>query len=580
MQTSTTFGLDPSTRQRIAERLQKLYGAASEECLPRILDCIAKFENRLPRCNARSWDPTDVLLITYADIVRQTGESPLETLRQFLKQQGLEELLSTVHLLPFFPSSSDDGFSVVDYRAVDPALGNWEDVAGLREDLRLAFDLVLNHISSQSGWFAAYKRGEQPYTRFFIEVDPTKDLSAVTRPRSSPLLTPVETRRGTRHVWTTFSADQIDLNYAEPAVLVAMLEVLLHYVARGAQIIRLDAVAYLWKQIGTPCIHLWQTHEVVKLLRDVLSAVAPHVWLLTETNVPHQENVSYFGDGDEAQMVYQFALPPLLLSAFAHGDATPLSNWLADLEATPPGTTFLNFTASHDGIGLRPLEGLVSEERIGQLVAAMRRRGGLVSSRRREDGVDVPYELNITYVDALAPDDPSDAPLHARRFLSSQAVMLAMRGIPAVYFHSLFGTRNDTQAAAESGQPRRINRRKFALRELLEQIDPSDSLSHRIYAGFRRLLEVRRRQAAFHPDASQQVLDAGDPAILALLRTSLDRRQRVLVAVNVSTRPRTFTLAKHVADHEFFRRDLIADRLIDNTKPLVLDAGQSVWLST
>jgi len=577
VESSITTALNPATLGRLAARLENLYGAAGTDSLRQIVDAVEQFVARSPDESYRGWDPSDVVLITYGDQVREEGKPPLATLGQVLRERGLDQLLSTVHLLPFYPYSSDDGFSVIDYTAVNPDLGSWDDIAELQKTSRLAFDLVLNHMSSQSEWFASYLRGEEPYARFFREADPDDDLSAAVRPRSSPLLTPFETHRGTRHVWTTFSADQVDLNFAEPIVLVTMLEVLLEYVARGAQIIRLDAIAFLWKESGTSCLHLWQTHEVVKLMRDILSAVAPQVWLLTETNVPYQENVSYFGTGDEAQLVYQFSLPPLLLDAFTHGDATLLMRWLVGLEKNPSGTTFLNFTASHDGIGVRPLEGLVPEEQIGRLVSAMQERGGLVSSRRREDGVDVPYELNISYVDALAPTNSTDTELHARRFLATQAVMLALQGIPAIYFHSLFGTQNDVQGAQLSGQSRRINRRKFHRHELDTQIDHPNSLSGRIYAGYRHLLRLRRKQSAFHPNAEQTPIDTGNPALISFLRFSENSGQTVLVVANVGSERVLLDVTKWLTGAKV--QDLISGWEVPAAAQTDVLPGQACWLT-
>ena len=571
--------MDTTLPQRLQDRLRELYGPAGDECLADLLGVVERFRQRAGELPPqRSWDEQDVLLITYADQVRGEGRSPLATLGQFLDDEGLDRLLSTVHLLPFFPYCADDGFSVIDYYAVDPDVGTWDDVQQLRDRFRLMFDFVLNHISRRSEWFEAYRAGRPPFDRFFIEVDPETDLSAVVRPRSLPLLTPVETADGTRHLWTTFSSDQIDLNYAEPQVLAAMLDVLLTYVAEGAQMVRLDAVAYLWKEIGTRSIHLPQTHEVVRLLRDVLDAVAPHVWLLTETNVPHRENISYFGDGDEAQMVYQFSLPPLLLDAMIHGDATPLMQWLDNLEPSPPGTTFLNFTASHDGIGVRPLEGLVPEDRIASLAEAVRRRGGLVSMRHLSDGTESPYELNIAYVDAVAPDDTSDVELHARRFLATQAVMLAMQGIPAVYFHSLVGSQNDHAGAESSGMPRRINRHKFTLGELDQQIGETDSLAQRIYHGYRRLLEVRRSLPAFHPDAPQQAVRTSNPAIISFLRRSPDGTQTVLVVANVSDREQQLDLNSCHAG-PLCHDQITGQKITDESGMLDLLPGQVFWLT-
>ncbi len=545
-------------KQRIQRRLHRLYGSRAAECFERLVTLAARYEPELPARKSR-WDERDVLLITYADQVRCPGAVPLGCLEQFLADAHLEPLLSTVHLLPFFPWTSDDGFSVVDYRQVDPAVGDWSDVAELGKRYELMFDLVLNHVSSRSAWFKGYLEGREPYTRYFIEVDPAEDVSMVVRPRSLPLLIPVETSRGTRHVWTTFSEDQIDLNFAEPDVLVEMLDVLLFYLRQGARIIRLDAIAYLGKRLGTPCIHLPETHEVVKLMRDLVDELAPGAILLTETNVPHEENISYFGTGDEAHMVYQFALAPLLLEALLSGDATLLARWLAGLAPPPAGCTVLNFTASHDGVGVRPLEGLVPPERFDRFLAAIRARGGHVSTKRNADGTDSPYELNITYFSALAEPDrekgtgtfcrngPSGAtrktdlsPFHApsmqvRRFLAGQAVMLALRGIPAVYFHSLVGTPNDTDGVEATGRARSINRRKFT-REQLDAMLARRSPQAQVLEGYRSMLAARIAQPAFHPDGDQKVVELPDPGLLGFVRTSPDGRQRILVLLNVSDR--------------------------------------------
>ena len=573
--------MDQAIRNRVAGRLERLYGPEkASEYTAKVNDVAELFRDRIAAGQARDWDETDVVLITYGDMVQvDRGGSPLRELKRFLTDESLDELLSTVHILPFFPYSSDDGFSVIDYSQVDPALGDWDDIESLRDNFRLAFDLVLNHASAQSQWFKNYLKCIEPYSRFFVEVNPSEDLSAVTRPRSLPLLTPFESETGTRHVWTTFSADQVDLNFAEPELLVAMLRILLDYVARGAQIIRLDAIAFLWKEVGTSCVHLKQTHEIVKLFRDVLEDVAPHVWILSETNVPHEENISYFGDGDEAHLVYQFSLPPLILDAFSHADATYLRAWLNDLEATVPGTTFFNFTASHDGVGVRPLEGLVPPKRIASLVEAMRTRGSLVNTRRREDGTDVPYELNITYVDALTPDDSADTEFHVRRFLATQALMLAVRGIPAIYLHSLVGTRNDTEGVEASGHARRINRRKFDRAELDAQILQPDSLSRHIYTGYRHLLAIRRKQPAFHPEAEQRLVDLGDAALIGFERYSADTDQSILVIANVSHEPICLDLKQNEDLLGEYQRDLITSNEISGDDSLQLAPGQAVWLS-
>ncbi len=570
---------------RIESRLQRIYGASPTEsekvssAKGLISEVLKKFTAKFAAANSNhksSWDEQDVVLITYGDQVQPDADqgqtNSLSTLRRFLSEHNLFDVLNNVHFLPCFPYSSDDGFSVIDYRQIDPDLGSWDDVAAFRDHGHVMLDFVVNHVSQHSEWFKNYLQNKPPYNEFFIEVAPDTDVSGVTRPRSLPLLSDFETVDGTRWLWTTFSRDQLDLNYGSPRLLAEVIDILLLYVSHGARIIRLDAIAYLWKEIGTSCIHLPQTHEVVKLLRDVLEMVAPHVLLLSETNVPHKENVSYFGDGDEAHMVYQFSLPPLLLDAFLNEDALPLKRWLSELESPPAGATYFNFTASHDGVGVRPLEGQVSNERLNSLVEAVRQRGARVGTRRNPDGSDSPYELNVSYVDALGPAAKElSIEEHAQRFLASQTVMLSLQGMPAVYFHSLVGSQNDVEAAERSGIPRRINRRKFTITELNARLN-EDNLHRLIFEGMQRLLQIRTQQPAFHPDAAQQYLESSSDHVLCFERQSHSGSQRILVAANFHNETVTIDLPAEYAK----ATDLIAGNTFD--QQLALEPSQVVWL--
>lgn len=462
-------------------------------------------------------DQGESVLISYADSLRAPDESPLRTLRRFLRQHAAG-VVRTVHLLPFYPWTSDDGFSVVDDRAVDPAVGTWEDVAALREDVALMFDVVLNHASTASRAFQGFLADEPAYRDWFLAVDPATDLSAVVRPRTSPLLTPFVGARGPLHVWSTFSADQVDRNYANPRVLLDLVDIVLGYLARGATILRLDAVTYLWKEIGTPCVHHPKTHAVMRLLRSVVDACYPDAVLLTETNVPHHENISYFGSGhDEVSMVYNFALPPLVLHTFGTGDASDLSRWASDLRTPSNETTFLNFLASHDGVGVRPVEALLREEQVAAMVERVKAHGGLVSYRSA-GGTQLPYELNISLFDALS-DPSSGEPLERSidRFVAAHGIMLALAGVPALYLHSLVGSRSDHANVEALGYPRAINRSKLDAAALSAELAAPTSRRAQVLARLSSLLRVRRREPAFHPQAPQRVLDLG-PGAFALLR--------------------------------------------------------------
>ena len=519
------------------------------------------------------WNEQDVVLITYADQVREKDATPLAAQQAFLLDYAVDEIINCVHLLPFCPYTSDDGFSVVDYLAVDPDSGSWNDIANLGDVFDLMFDLVLNHCSQKHQWFQSYLEDDPDYADFFIDQDPSVDLSGVTRPRSLPLLTPFDSPSGTKNVWTTFSADQVDLNYANPKVMLAMIETLVDYARRGARIIRLDAIAYLWKEVGTNCIHLPQTHAAVQLMRSVLDKVAQGTLVLTETNVPHDENISYFGDGNnEAHMVYQFSLPPLLLDAVHSADTSVLKTWLASLKPPAENATFFNFTASHDGIGVRPLEGIVPPERVLKLADIVRSHDGKVNTRRNSDGSDSPYELNITYLDAIADRASVSPAVHSRRFLATQAIMLAMQGVPAVYFHSLVGSPNDIEGMNQSGQNRRINRHKYDRSELDEALSQADSLQRRVFDGYRRLLQERCNLAAFHPNASQRVLDLPDDGLLGFVRESKDGEQ-VVVLANLTDQRRTID-----SDATDLRHDVLAIQDLADGKAIPMRPFQVRWL--
>ena len=539
--------------QSISKRLAFLYGEAQAPSIirhiRRLVDTHTQLrdtaiaENHLTQ---RDWSHSDVLLITYGDSIQAPAERPLQTLKHFI-DGNLREAFSFVHLLPFYPWSSDGGFSVTDFRAVHNELGAWQDIAALGEHFKLVFDVVLNHCSRENLWFVDYIFGEEPACHYFIEVDPKENLSMVTRPRSTPVLTKVRTHRGMKHVWATFSNDQIDLNYANPTVLLEFIDIILYYIRRGARMLRLDAVAYLWKQIGSNCIHLPQTHEVIKLFRDVLALVEPGVWILTETNVPHQENISYFGQGDEAHLVYQFSLPPLLLHALYSGDTGYFSAWVRSLEQTPlpDNCTYLNFTASHDGVGLRPLEGLLPKEEIEAFLNAMRERGGYISTKSNTDGTESPYELNISYFDAFRSPHGSDNQWHIAAFLLSQVVALSLKGIPAVYIHSLLATPNDYIGVERSGLTRAINRRKLDRSEIEASLANHESESGRVFSAYQRILQIRRQQPAFHPDGPQSVLQLTD-GLFGVERVAPDGRQRILAVFNFMSQPQTLPLQGEV----------------------------------
>ena len=537
--------------ETVKHHLEFLYGETAAPELEKAFEMLVS-KSRKSRPSAVSADKNELteadgMLITYGDQVRSSGQSPLAALTNFLSGR-VAGTISAVHVLPFYPSSSDDGFSVMDYYSVDPELGTWEDVESLGGNFDMMFDAVFNHASVQGVWFQKFLRQEGGWESAFFTVWGEPDLSKVVRPRALPLLTEFETEAGPKRVWTTFSADQADINFADPRMLLRILEVLLFYVTKGARYIRLDAIAFLWKIPGTSCIHLEQTHRAIQLMRAVLDEVAPEVQLITETNVPHTDNVSYFGDGsNEAQLVYNFALPPLVFHTIRTGDATRLRRWAQALVLPSERVTFFNFLASHDGIGLNPARGILDPGEIDALVQTAIDHNGFVSYKNNPDGTTSPYELNISYFDALS-NPTTEESLHTQvaRFLAAHAIVFALRGLPGIYFHSLFGSRGDRKGAEESGIPRRINRKKLEVAALEAELDQPDSLRAQVFAGMQSMLAARASHPAFNPFAEQEIPDA--PPDLFLITRKAANGTRVICATNVTPSAISFPLPPDSSD--------------------------------
>ena len=508
------------------------------ELLPRIK---AVFEGFRRSLTGELWSERDTVLITYGDTLLNPDEKPLRTLQTFLNEH-VGETVSTVHVLPFCPYSSDDGFAVIDYCEVNPNLGTWDDLTEISQTYSLMADLVINHVSSESQWFRNYCGGKNPGSQYFVEATVDDDLSQVVRPRATPLLRPTSTPSGMKHVWCTFSHDQIDLNFRNPDVLIEFVKIVRLYLERGVRLLRLDAVGFLWKEPGTTSLHLPQTHEVVRLLRTLLDYFAPGSILLTETNVPNHENLSYFGNRNEAHLIYNFSLAPLLVHALITGNSSYLKRWMMSMPPAPVGCTYLNFTASHDGIGMRPAEGLLSDEEQFQMVETIHRFGGRISTRRATDGTEQVYELNISLFDALKGTVAGEDHLQVDRFLCSQTVMMAVEGMPAFYIHSLLATPNDLGGVERTGHNRSINRHRWCYAELEEKLSDPESDHSLVFNELTRRLAIRQRQLAFHPNATQFTLQLAEP-YFAFWRQSADRSQSIFAVHNMTAEQQELRLA-------------------------------------
>lgn len=566
---------------RVISHLDQIYDWQENQQLAHQLLAAMGLEQHfsVPEPHKSHWNERDIAVITYGNSLLREGEVPLQTLHQFLTEH-LSDSISIVHILPFFPYSSDDGFAVMEYTQVGDQFGNWPDIQRIAGDFKLMSDLVINHCSARSRWFEQLKQGEEPGKNYFISVSPELDLSEVVRPRTSPLLREVHTPNGTEHVWCTFSHDQVDLDFANPEVLLEFANIIRLYLEFGVRVFRLDAIAFLWKETGTSCINLPQTHEIVRLLRTLIEHHTPDAIIITETNIPVRENLSYFGNANEAHIIYNFSLPPLLLYSLLSGNCHYLKTWITSMPQAIMGTAYLNFIASHDGIGLRPAEGLLEDCEIDELISTMEDFGGYISWRALAGNINRPYEINISLFDALqgtlahGPDRWQE-----QRFVCAHTIMLALEGIPAFYIHSLVATRNDYEKLQNTNNNRAINRHNWDLDELLELLS-SDTHHSRVYRELKRLIAIRRKQPAFHPNASQTVLHLGD-AIFAFWRDS-PGHQSIYSLSNITDQMQEITIADINLTPTGDWKDLISGKKIRSNDPgsrIELQPYQTLWLN-
>ncbi len=509
---------------KLRELLKKIYRDHSDEEIEfvwsQLLQIIQRnnaIEISEESPSAELWDSSSAILITYPDAVFNAGDSSLKTLRDLIEKY-LDGLCSVIHILPFLRFTSDGGFAVSSYKEIEPRFGEWEDIRNLSKNYILMADLVLNHVSSSHSWVKQFVNNEEPGLSYILNPSMDEDWSNVIRPRSSSLFTSLKTKSGYKQAWTTFGPDQIDLNWHNPNILIEFLNLIILYINSGVRWIRLDAIGFIWKKSGTTCLHLEQVHEIVKILRLQLQGLSSSAVLITETNVPQKENLSYLNLGEEANIAYNFPLPPLLLESLMSNNCDLLNRWLNSWPSLPSKTTFLNFTSSHDGVGLRALEGLMEESRIHQLLINCEKRGGLVSHRRMPNGKEQPYELNISWWSAMS-DEGSDPTLFQfERFLLSQTFIMCLKGVPAFYLQAILASKNDLNKFNQSGQRRDLNRERFESNSLFRDLEDSSSNASRNIKYLKSAMSIRGKLKAFHPDSPMLLLSSDRTDLIIICR--------------------------------------------------------------
>ena len=356
--------LSPSGQKKIETKLKNIYHFLCskieiDQYSKEITQIINKFNKKNKKKSKLISEKTSII-ICYGDSVFNSKQKYQIKGFQNFYQKKLKNYFNTVHFLPFYPSSSDSGFAVKDHYKIDSRIGKWSDISKFAKKNDVMADIVINHSSARGLWFRNFLREKKPGKNYFLTVNSKFNASKVVRPRDHELLKKINIFKKIEYLWRTFSPDQLDLNFKNPSVLLRFIKIMINLVNHGVTIFRLDAIAYLWKESGTKCINLKQTHEIIKLFRLICSFLNVKTILVTETNLPEKENLSYFGKKDEANWIYNFSLSPLIIQAFLFENSSYLNKWSKKLPSTKPGNSYLNFIASHDGIGMRPVEGILN----------------------------------------------------------------------------------------------------------------------------------------------------------------------------------------------------------------------------
>ena len=566
-------------QKRISSILNKIYKSNLDKknidyLEKQIKQIIQKFNKKNLKKKLRISEKTS-LVITYADSIYSNNDYSIKVFKNFFKK-NLSEYFNAVHFLPFYPSSSDSGFAVKDHYKIEKKIGSWSDIKGISKFNHVMADVVINHSSARGLWFKNFLKKKRPGKDYFFTVNSKFDISKVVRPRDHKLLKKIDIFERSNYLWRTFSADQIDLNFKNPSVLLRFIKIMVHLINNGVTIFRLDAIAYLWKKDGTKCINLKQTHEIVKLLRLITNLLNIQTIIITETNLPEKENLSYFGNNDEANWIYNFSLPPLLIHAFLFENSSYLNKWSRGLPSTRLGNSYLNFIASHDGIGLRPTEGILNKQSLKIFIKRLKKNGSKFSYRKVQNESKKIYEANITVFDALKKSDYDPmGKFFFERYVAAHAIMISFEGIPAIYFNSLFGKSNDEAKYIITGNNRDINRYKWNLKNIKKKLSNKNSKQSIFYQNLVRLLYIKKRQKAFHPNAKRLNVNLGNK-IFCYKRISLDKKQTILCIANLSSKIQSTRL-----NNTYYNwKNLIGSKIIVEKNFLILQPFQTIWLSS
>jgi amylosucrase len=507
--------------------------------------------------------------VTYVDRFGGTLAGVREKL-PYLRELGI----SYLHLMPLLrsrPAPNDGGYAVTDYGAVEPALGTMDDLRALAGDLRadgvaLCVDVVLNHTAREHPWAEAAMAGD-PARLAFYRTFPDRaepDRYEATLPEVFPDTAPGnftwEPQLG-RWVWTTFNAYQWDLDYENPEVFGAMAEVMLGLAEAGVDVLRLDAVPFLWKRVGTSCQNLPEVHQLLQAFRSVLRIAAPAVAFKAEAIVSPHDLVAYLGqgrhEGKECDLAYHNALMVLLWSALASRRVHLLTQTLRTMPPVPPGAGWLTYVRGHDDVGWAITEedaGAVGEDAhlhrrfladfyAGDFPGSFARGARFQPEPNGEARTSGTAAALAGLEGAIEDGDAEEARLAVRRILLLYAVAFAHGGVPLVYMGDELGLRNDGTYTADltrRDDNRWMHRPWMDWAAAGRRHDPG-SIEGRLWAGLRRLIDARRATPAVHAQGRTDPLWTGNEHVFGLEREHAGAR--LLLLANFSDHPQAVAAA-------------------------------------
>ncbi len=384
----------------------------------------------------------------------------------YVLETYLKDYIGGIHILPFYPSSGDRGFCPLTHLFVEEEFGTWNDIKKIAKEYDLMVDLVINHISIESKYFLDYleKGKDSKYSGLFLSMANVfpkgkvkkRQLDKIYRPRPSVPYYPITFADGsTKHLWTSFNSDQIDLNWNNEITFKIMEEFLLKLVDNGAKIIRLDAVGYIIKKLGTNSFFLPEVYDIIDNLKE--SVKDKDIKFLPEV---HKDYILQLEIAKNSDYTYDFSLPPLILYSMHFMDFTALKTWI---KIRPINQ--INVLDTHDGIGIVDVDGQLKKRQIQKLKEKLYMIGGnaaLRASGENSQNLDV-YQINATFFSALSNDENA--------YLFSRAIQFFIPGIPQVYYVGLFAGVNDIELLSKTNIGRDINRHNYTLKEIEKEIE-------------------------------------------------------------------------------------------------------------